>query len=145
ARPPSQAETTPQTSRSGVMVTEAEQVVSRFVAAWGRADVDELLDYFTDDAVWHPMPMSPIVGKAALREAVKGWIATTVDGGVEMHEQVSDGTIVMHERTDRFSFDGQEHALPVCAVFEIENGRIAAWREYFDASSYGDSDDSQTM
>jgi len=123
------------------MTTEAEQVVSRFVAGWGRAEVDELLDYFTDDAVWHPMPMSPIVGKAALREAFKVWLDTTAQGGAEIHEQVSNGRIVMHERTDRFSFDGKEHVLPVCAVFEIENGRIAAWREYFDTSSYGENDD----
>jgi ketosteroid isomerase-like protein len=59
------------------MTTEAEQVVSRFVAAWGEASVDELLDSFTDDAVWHPMPMRPTIGKAALREAFTIWLGTT--------------------------------------------------------------------
>jgi ketosteroid isomerase-like protein len=48
--------------------TEAEQIITRFVTAWERADVDELLDYFADDAIWHPMPMKPAVGKPALRE-----------------------------------------------------------------------------
>jgi len=38
-------------------------------------------------------------------------------------EQVVDGGIVMHERTDRFSFEGRAHVLPVCAVFEVEDGR----------------------
>jgi limonene-1,2-epoxide hydrolase len=126
------------------MTAEAEQVVRRFVAAWGRADVDELLDHFAEGAVWHPMPMSPIVGKAALREAFNVWLGTTVQGGAEIHAQVSDGRTVMHERTDRFSFEGQEHVLPVCAVFEIEGGRITAWREYFDTSSYGADDDAQS-
>jgi limonene-1,2-epoxide hydrolase len=51
-------------------MTEAEQTITRFVAAWERADVDELLDYFTEEAVWHPMPMEPVVGKPALREAM---------------------------------------------------------------------------
>jgi limonene-1,2-epoxide hydrolase len=130
------------TPRSGLMTTEADHVVRRFVAGWGRADIEELLEYFAEDAVWHPMPMKPAVGKAALRKAFGTWLAGTVQGGAEILEQVSDGKIVMHERTDRFSFGGQEHVLPVCAVFEIENGRITAWREYFDMSSFADSDES---
>jgi limonene-1,2-epoxide hydrolase len=121
------------------MIAEAEQLVSRFVASWGSADVDELLDYFADDAVWHPMSMDPWVGKAALREAFTAWLAATMQGGAEIRTQVSDGKVVMHERIDRFSFDGEEHVLPVAAVFEVEDGRITAWREYFDMSSGGDS------
>jgi limonene-1,2-epoxide hydrolase len=50
----------------------------------------------------------------------------------EVHRQVSDGNIVMHERTDYFSLGTQEMALPICGVFEIDDGRITAWREYFD-------------
>jgi limonene-1,2-epoxide hydrolase len=67
------------------------------------------------------------------------WLKVTEQLGVEIHRQVSDGQVVMHERTDRFSYEGREHTLPVCAVFEIENGRIAAWREYFDRSTLTDS------
>ena len=52
-----------------MVTTEAEWIVDRFLAAWERADVDELLDYFADDAVWQPGPMKPAVGKRALREA----------------------------------------------------------------------------
>lgn len=55
--------------RATAMTTEAEQVVTRFVAAWERTDVDELLGYFADDAVWHRMPTDPVRGKADLRDA----------------------------------------------------------------------------
>jgi ketosteroid isomerase-like protein len=57
--------------------TEAEQIVTRFVAAWERADVDELLDYFAEDAVWHPIPMRPTVGKAALQDVLPLWLDGT--------------------------------------------------------------------
>jgi limonene-1,2-epoxide hydrolase len=116
--------------------TEAEQIVTRFVAAWERADVDELLDYFADDAVWHPMPMKPAVGKPALREAMSVWLRGTAPRTAEIHLQVSDGKTVMHERTDRYLLGDQEMANPVGAVFEIDNGLITAWREYFDMSPY---------
>jgi limonene-1,2-epoxide hydrolase len=115
--------------------TEAEQIVNRFVAAWERADVDELLDYFAEDAVWHPMPMKPVVGKAALREAISEWLGATAPRVGEIHLQVSDGRIVMHERTDH-AFGARKHVSPVCAVFEIDNGRITVWREYFDMSPF---------
>jgi ketosteroid isomerase-like protein len=32
----------------------AARVVDGFLGAWERADVDELLEFFTDDAEWHP-------------------------------------------------------------------------------------------
>ena len=116
--------------------TEAEQIVERFVAAWERADVDELLGYFTDDAVWHAMPTAPTVGKVALREAFSVWMGATTQLGVEIHRQVSDGHTVMHERTDRILLGGEEISTPVCAVFEVDGGRISAWREYFDMSPF---------
>ena len=103
----------------------------------GTGNVDELLDFFTDDAVWHPMPMKPAVGKIAIREALTEWLRLEA-GGVrgEVHRQVSDGEIVMHERTDRFSLRGREMESAVGAAFEIQDGRIAAWREYFDMSPF---------
>jgi limonene-1,2-epoxide hydrolase len=33
----------------------------------------------------------------------------------------------------------QEMLTPVAAVFEIDDGRIAAWREYFDMTPFADS------
>jgi len=116
------------------MTTEAAQVIDRFVAAWERSDVDELMDYFTEDAVWHPMPTTPAVGKAAIRELVSAWLTTAPQGVV--HRQVADGNLVMQERTDRCSFGGREVVSAVAAVFELEGGRIAAWREYFDMSPF---------
>jgi len=39
-----------------VGTTGAERIIDEFMAAWERADVDELLDYFSEDAVWHRFP-----------------------------------------------------------------------------------------
>ncbi len=118
------------------MKSDAEHVVDRFLAAWERGDVDELLDFFTHDAEWHPGPMKPAIGKTALRAAIVEWLQGAVGVRAEVRHQVSDGTIVMHERTDRYSLGGQDMATPVGAAFEVRDGRIAAWREYFDMSPF---------
>jgi limonene-1,2-epoxide hydrolase len=42
----------------------------------------------------------------------------------------------MTERTDRFLINGQELALPVMGAFEIKDGKIAKWRDYFDLAQF---------
>lgn len=112
--------------------TDPAALVTEFCARWATAGADELAEYFTDDAVYHNMPMQPISGKAAITEFLRGFLDTF--GGIEftIHRQFAAGTTVFNERTDRFSLNGTVVDLPVAGVFEIEDGRIRAWRDYFD-------------
>jgi limonene-1,2-epoxide hydrolase len=43
---------------------------------------------------------------------------------------------VINERTDHITFQGRPVVVPICAVFEIRDGRIAAGREYFDPALF---------
>ena len=116
--------------------TEAERIVDRFLAAWERGDVDEPLDYFTDDAVWLPGPMKPSIGKPAIRESMVEWLRGAVGIRAEVHRQVSDGRFVMHERTDRYTLGSRDMATPVAAASDVDAAKITAWREYFDMSPF---------
>jgi limonene-1,2-epoxide hydrolase len=108
-----------------------DAMVREFIAAWERRDTDHILDCFTDDGVYHSVPLTPIVGKAAIREFVEGF-ADVPPGRLEIHHQVASANVVMNERTDSITLNGKPVVLPICGVFEIEHGRIKAWREYFD-------------
>jgi limonene-1,2-epoxide hydrolase len=44
--------------------------------------------------------------------------------------------IVMNERTDRFQIGERWVELPVMGVFELRDGRIQAWRDYFDLAQF---------
>jgi len=44
--------------------------------------------------------------------------------------------VVFTERVDHFTVAGKEVALPVAGVFEVRDGKIASWRDYFDMGSY---------
>jgi limonene-1,2-epoxide hydrolase len=107
------------------------ELVRAFIAAWEKRDSDFIIDCFTDDAVYHSMPLSPIVGKAALAAWVRSF-EDTPPGRLQVHHQVASGDVVMNERTDRIVLNAQPVTLPITAVFEIEDGKIRAWREYFD-------------
>lgn len=109
-----------------------DALISEFCAKWDHGDADELAEYFTDDATYHNIPLQPITGKEAIRDFLRGFLDTF--GGIDFHvrHQVCSGTIVLNERVDTFTVNGKTIALPVAGVFEVVNGRIHAWRDYFD-------------
>ena len=45
-----------------VPTTRAEPLIDKFMSTWNRGDIDEMLDFFADDAVYHNIPMAPAVG-----------------------------------------------------------------------------------
>ncbi len=106
-------------------------MIRGFLAAWERRDAEYILGCFADDAVYHSIPLTPIAGKAAIREFVAKF-ADVPPGRLEIRHQVASGNVVMNERTDYITLNGVRVVLPICGVFEIEEGRIKAWREYFD-------------
>ncbi len=117
--------------------SDAEQLVDRFLATWPRADLEEWLTFFAPDAVYHNIPLDPAVGIAAIRAHMRDFLSS-MDGGIrpEVHHQLGEGALVMNERTDHYEVNGQARSLPICGVFEIADGRIKRWREYFDLSPF---------
>jgi len=115
----------------GTSTTSNDTLIRDFLGAWERRDTEHIVDQFTDDGVYHSIPLAPIVGKQAIREFVAGF-ADVPPGRLVSHHQIASGDVVMNERTDHITINGSPVTLPICGVFEIENGRIKAWREYFD-------------
>jgi limonene-1,2-epoxide hydrolase len=118
------------------MTTEPAELVIEFCALWATPDLETILSYFTDDAVYHNIPMAPAEGLAAIRDL----LPMMLDGmeGIDfiVHRQVADGNLVMNERTDVMRrTNGGRLELPVMGTFEVRDGRIAAWRDYFDLAT----------
>lgn len=115
---------------------EPIEVVRDFCAAWARLDVDEIMSFFGDDPVYHNMPGPPTVGRDAIRTGISrflgGWSATTFD----ILNIAAAGNIVLAERVDRIDSNGKHLDLPVTGVFEIADGKIKTWRDYFDLATY---------
>ncbi|MGW0172232.1 limonene-1,2-epoxide hydrolase family protein [Rhodococcus sp. NPDC003322] len=114
-------------------MTTPDAVVTEFCARWKEADADALAEYFTEDAVYHNIPMEPVVGKGAIKDFITGFVAQF--GGIDfrVHHQAANGSVVMNERTDVFAMGGTSIELPVMGVFEVTgDGKISGWRDYFD-------------
>ncbi|WP_405493826.1 limonene-1,2-epoxide hydrolase family protein [Nocardia sp. NBC_00511] len=111
-------------------------VVTALCAEWLTGTPESIAEFFTDDAIYHNVPMEPFIGKPAILEFLRGFIGAF--GGIEftVHHQAVTGNIVLNERTDRFSLGDKQIELPVTGVFEVRDGRIAAWRDYFDMAPF---------
>jgi limonene-1,2-epoxide hydrolase len=108
-----------------------DQLIRRFMNAWERRDSAFIIGCLTEDAVYHSMPLTPIVGKEAVAAWVRGF-GGKPPGRLEVRHQVAASDVVMNERTDVIVLNGRTVTLPICAVFEMQGGKIRAWREYFD-------------
>ena len=118
------------------MTRSPDEVVTEFCKKWASPDPDELAGYFAEDAVYHNIPMEPVKGRDAIKEFIAGFTAGFDGIDFQVHRQISDGSVVMNERTDvMHRKDGGEIPLPVTGVFEIVDGKIAAWRDYFDLAT----------
>ena len=112
--------------------------VDAFVRAWSNLDLDAIMAHFTDDAAYANVPMGPPhVGKAAIREFIEGFIGMASHIEFIVHNQVEGSNgVVMNERTDILQMADNRIELPVMGVFEFEDGKIKAWRDYFDMASF---------
>lgn len=113
-----------------------EQLVQDFCAAWSRLDLDELMEYFAPDAVYHNMPGPPLEGHDAVREGIGRFLSGWDETVWEVVNIAAAGNVVFAERVDRTQAGGRSVDLPVTGVFEVRDGLIAAWRDYFDLATY---------
>ena len=118
-------------------MASAEETVNAFVKEWDveAPELETLLDYFSDDAVYHNIPFRPAKGKEAIAAVLQGIGGSMKSKGWVVLNQAVVGDVVLNERVDSFVRDGAALDVKVCGVFEIREGKIAAWRDFFDAGS----------
>ncbi len=115
-----------------VTAEEAEQVVRRFCDRFDGTDAEALRPFFTDDVVYHNIPLEPAVGLEATLAFIEGFFGMCESMTIEnLHVAVSDN-VVLTERVDTFHIGDVVAPLPVMGAFEIRDGKISAWRDYFD-------------
>jgi limonene-1,2-epoxide hydrolase len=117
-------------------MADAKQVVRDFCAAWEAMDSQRILDSFTDDGVYHNMPMAPAVGKDAIKGLLGMILAPASAVTFEIKHIAAEGDVVLTERLDTFKMGDKTVTLDVMGTFEVRDGKIAAWRDFFDLASW---------
>lgn len=98
-------------------------------------DFAAIVDALDEHVHYHNVPLKPIDGREAVRAYLeKAWRFDDVDW--QLTNVAADGDVVLTERVDNFIINGKPVSLPVMGTFEIRDGRIVAWRDYFDLAGY---------
>ena len=113
-----------------------EKLIRDFITAWTRRDADELAGYFTEDGVYHNMPVGPVAGRGKVRDFISAFLADWTETEWDILNLMSSGSVVIAERLDRTKTKKGPVDLPCCGVFEIEGGKIKVWRDYFHMGTY---------
>jgi limonene-1,2-epoxide hydrolase len=122
------------------MGSAEESVVKEFMDAWGDGtqedpDIEKIVSMFSDDAVWQLwIPGGPTLrGREAIRKDIARQLSFATFMQCGAVHIASNGGVVFTERVDHFASNGATVEHHLVAVFEVDgDGKIAAWREYFD-------------
>jgi limonene-1,2-epoxide hydrolase len=112
-------------------------VVREFCSAFGSKDLTTIERLLDDKAVYHNVGMEPAVGKEASMASIKGFVDMAESFTFEIHHVAAEGDTVLTERTDTMTMNGNAVPIPVMGVFEVRDGLIVAWRDYFDMGLVG--------
>ncbi|MBC8194504.1 MAG: nuclear transport factor 2 family protein [Acidimicrobiia bacterium] len=112
------------------------ETVNAFIAAIERKDVEAAVALVSDDVSYENMPMQPIVGPAAMAATLEIFLAPASEVEWPVLRQFEVGNVVVNERLDRFKIGDGWLELPIAGVFEVVDGKISLWRDYFDMATY---------
>lgn len=110
----------------------ALETVNTFIRHASARDYDNALPLLAEDVEYQNMPLPAVSGRQAVKDTLEALMALTTESEWVVHRELTEGDLVMNERTDRFMMNGSWVDLPVAGVFVVRDGQIALWRDYFD-------------
>jgi limonene-1,2-epoxide hydrolase len=119
----------------------AEEVVrdfmAAFVEAWRTGDAATLSSFFSEDAEYCDGPLAPVHGRKAIVADLARMMSLAGEVDADIRHLLSDSEVVMTERVDYLRLGGEPAGLRIAGVFEVHDGVITGWRDYFDRKEFG--------
>lgn len=110
-------------------------VVTAFLKAMEPLDYDTALSFIAETCDYENMPMGKVVGPAGVRAVLEPFFKPTLENEFRVLRSAEEGERVFVERLDRHKLASGWVELPVTGVFEVRNGRITLWHDYFDLAT----------
>ena len=111
-------------------------LVMRMIDGFNKIDLHAIVACFADDAIYDNIPMAAVQGTDAIRATLEGFMGAASEVQWDMINIAADGGVVLTERVDKFKINDQWIELPVMGTFEVADGKITAWRDYFDLNQF---------
>lgn len=112
------------------------ETVKAFMQAMEPLDYDTAVTFLSADCEYtNPPPIGTVHGPAGMRAVLEPFFSPTLENEFRVIRSLADGPLVMLERLDRHRLATGWVELPVTGVYEVHDGRITYWRDYFDLAT----------
>jgi limonene-1,2-epoxide hydrolase len=108
------------------------RVVERFMELLRRGEVNEAVELLAVDVRYENVGLPTVHGRERVRRLFRGMSGGGGGFDVYIHTISADGPSVLTERTDILKFRRLHIQLWVCGRFDVREGEIVLWRDYFD-------------
>jgi limonene-1,2-epoxide hydrolase len=110
---------------------ESIRTVEGFLNALQEEDFDAADAALDDNLVYENVGLPTIHGRHRTMQLFRR-MEGRMRFEVKIHRIAADGAAVLTERSDAMIFGPLRLQFWVCGVFEVHDGRITLWRDYFD-------------
>ncbi len=110
-------------------------VVTAFLDAFAAMDFEHALALLSVGCEYTNVPMGTVFGHDGVRSVLDPFFAPIRENEFVFLRRASEGAVVFVERLDRHRLDHGWRELEVNSVFEVHDGLITVWREYFDLAT----------
>lgn len=111
------------------------EVVEAFLEAFVAMDFDAALLHVSDQCEYTNIPIGSVYGPAGIRSVLEPFFTPIHENEFQILRKAVTDNVVFMERLDRHRLDYGWRELPVNSVFEVHDGRITVWRDYFDLTT----------
>jgi limonene-1,2-epoxide hydrolase len=112
-------------------------VVERFMALLAAGDVDGAVELLAADVRYENVGLPTVHGRERVRRMFRSAMRQPGAGfEAYMHTISATGSSVLTERTDVLKVRRLRVQLWVCGRFDVQDGQIVLWRDYFDFANF---------
>jgi limonene-1,2-epoxide hydrolase len=105
-----------------------KEIIQKWVDAFNKADVEEIISFYSDDAINHQVANAPVKGKEAIKKMFIDELAAA-DMTCIIENTFEDNDWAILEWRDPLGLRG-------CGFFRIKNDKIVFQRGYWDKLSF---------
>ena len=108
------------------------ETVRAFLRSLEDRNLNRALEMVSAEVVYQNVPLPPARGAREFEKQMRVFEKLVDRFEAQIHHIAADGPFVLTERTDVLERGGLKLAFWVCGTFEVRDGRIVLWRDYFD-------------
>lgn len=121
------------TTRASSATSTAADTVRTFLEQLAAGDIDSACELLDDDVRYINVSTPTIRGRHRVHRMMRAAMGLRGTGfEVYFHALSSDGDRVLTERTDVLIWGPVRVQIWVCGRFDVRDGRITLWKDYFD-------------